>query len=164
MQEQNLLSFVRRGRRKSARLNAVTIRLGCVGTGGGPTRSRLRTRLLTPDDGAQRTGHFQSIPRKRTGLGAGTAEDEKCAREQIEDKCSEGIKIRTDAHDANVSAAARQEEVVFGSSQSKLPQRPIKTGSERAEGTIGGNGMGTMSKNWRDFFIEIAIKRISGKT
>lgn len=122
MQEQNLLSPVRRGRRKPARLNAVTVRLGCVGTGGGPTRPRLRTRLLATNHGAQRTGHFQSIPRKRTGLGAGTAEDEKRAREQIENKCSEGAQIGTDAHDANLSAATRQEKIVFRSSESELSQ------------------------------------------
>lgn len=156
VQEQELLQTVGRGRRKSSRPDAVPVGLGRVRAGGGAERQGLGARLPPPDDGAQRAGHLQGVPGEGARVGAGAETPEDGPREPAEGERPEGDEAGADAHDADVPAAAGEEEVVRRGPEGQLSERQVAAGSERSQGEAGGDRVGTLPEDRGDIAAEVA--------
>lgn len=96
-------------------------------------------------------------------MGERAAPPQDRPREQAEGQRPEGHEAGTDAHDADVPATAGKEASRWRSTQSQLSKREASAGSDGPSRKVGGNGVGTVPKNWGNIFIEISAEGLPSK-
>lgn len=95
-------------------------------------------------------------------MGEGAEEIEDRPGEQAQIQRAEGPQAGADADDANLPAAAGQEEAVRGGAEGEHAEREAQAGGGGVEGKVRGNGVGVVPEDWGDLVAQDSVEGVPG--